>query len=313
MKQFRNIHDVPDVKALVSKGLSIAQLSSRSELGKGKTLGLVFLNSSLRTKMSSQKAAQNLGMQCLMVEAISGWPLEFEDGVVMNIGRPEHIKEAAAVLSQYCDILGLRAFPSLTDRDKDYGDFVFNQFEKYATVPVVSFESAIYHPLQGLADMITIEQHKKKDRPKVVLSWAPHIKALPQAVSNSFVNWSSAMDYDLIITNPEGYDLAPHIRKDIPVIHNQEEAIKDADFVYVKNWSPYEHYGQLLNTKSSWMISADKMNKTNDAKVMHCLPVRRNVVITDEVMDSPNALMIPQAANREYSAQAVLEEILQSL
>ena len=313
MKQFRNIHDVPDVKALVSKGLSIAQLSSRSELGKGKTLGLVFLNSSLRTKMSSQKAAQNLGMQCLMVEATSGWPLEFEDGVMMNIDRPEHIKEAAAVLSQYCDILGLRAFPSLTDRDKDYGDFVFNQFEKYATVPVVSFESAIYHPLQGLADMITIEQHKKKDRPKVVLSWAPHIKALPQAVFNSFVIWSSAMDYDLIITNPEGYDLAPHIRKDIPVIHNQEEAIKDADFVYVKNWSPYEHYGQLLNTKSSWMISADKMNNTNDAKVMHCLPVRRNVVITDEVMDSPNALMIPQAANREYSAQAVLEEILQSL
>jgi len=263
--------------------------------------------------MSSQKAAQNLGMQCLMVEATSGWPLEFDDGVVMNIDRPEHIKEAAAVLSQYCDILGLRAFPSLTDRNKDYSDFVFNQFEKYASVPVVSFESAIYHPLQGLADMITIEQHKKKDRPRVVLSWAPHIKALPQAVSNSFVNWSSAMDYDVVITNPEGYDLAPHIRKDIPVIHDQQAAFKDADFVYVKNWSPYESYGQLLNTDPSWMITGDKMDLTCDAKVMHCLPVRRNVVIADEVMDSANALMIPQAGNREFSAQAVLEEILKGL
>lgn len=313
MKQYRNIHDVADVKSLVKKGLSIAGSGAKSALGAGKTLGLVFLNSSLRTKMSSQKAAQNLGMQCLLVEATSGWPLEFEDGVVMNLDRPEHIREAAAVLSQYCDILGLRAFPSLTDREKDYNDFVFNQFERYATVPVVSFESAIYHPLQGLADMITIEQHKKKERPKVVLSWAPHIKALPQAVSNSFVNWSLAMDYDVVIANPEGYDLNPSIRKDIPVIHNQAEAFKDADFVYVKNWSSFEQYGQVLTKDPSWMITGDKMDLTNDAKVMHCLPVRRNVVIADEVMDSPNALMIPQAGNREYSAQAVLESILNSL
>jgi len=313
MKQFRNIHDVTDVKKLVANGLSIAQSQGKSEIGKGKTLGLIFLNSSLRTKMSSQKAAQNLGMQCLLVEATSGWPLEFEDGVVMNIDRPEHIKEASAVLSQYCDILGLRAFPSLTDREKDYSDFVFNQFEQYATVPVVSFESAIYHPLQGLADMITIEQHKKKERPKVVLSWAPHIKALPQAVSNSFVNWSSAMDYDLVITNPEGYDLNPSIRKDIPVIHDQAEAFKDADFVYVKNWSSYEQYGQVLTKDPSWMITGDKIDLTNDAKVMHCLPVRRNVVIADEVMDSANALMIPQAGNREYSCQAVLEAMLKHI
>jgi len=290
MEQFRNIHDVVDVKALVKSGLDIAQSSRKLDLGKGKTLGLVFLNSSLRTKMSSQKAAQNLGMQCLLVEATSGWPLEFEDGVVMNIDRPEHIREAAAVLSQYCDILGLRAFPSLTNREQDYADFVFNQFAKYATVPVISF--------------------KKKDRPKVVLSWAPHIKALPQAVSNSFVNWSSAMDYDLVITNPEGYDLNPHIRKDIPVIHDQQAALKDADFVYVKNWSSFEQYGQVLKKGPEWMITGDKMNLTNDAKVMHCLPVRRNVVIADEVMDSPNALMINQAGNREFSCQAVLESIL---
>lgn len=255
----------------------------------------------------------NLGMSCLLVEATSGWPLEFEDGVVMNADRPEHIKEAAAVLSQYCDILGLRAFPSLTDQQKDYQDYVFNQFAKYATVPVISLESAIYHPLQALADMITIEQHKTIAKPKIVLSWAPHIKALPQAVSNSFVQWSRAMNHDLTIACPEGYDLSPEIVGDTPIIHDQRTAFRDADFVYVKNWSSFEKYGQVLSKDKSWMISQENLSVTNSAKVMHCLPVRRNVVIADDVMDSDQALMIPQAANREISAQLILQEILSEL
>lgn len=313
LHSFKNIHDVSDVKSLVSKGLDLALKRRKSELGKGKVLGLIFLNSSLRTKISTQTAAFNLEMKCVLVEQTSGWPLEFEDGVTMNADRPEHIKEAAAVLSQYCDVLSLRAFPSLTDREKDYSDYVFNQFARYATVPVICLESAIYHPLQGLADMITIEQFKKKDQPKVVLTWAPHIKALPQAVSNSFVNWARGMEYDLTITNPQGYDLSLEIRKDTRVLHDQAEAFADADFIYVKNWSSYEDYGRVLKKGDSWMINQEKLKHTNDAKVMHCLPVRRNIVIADDVMDSANALMIQQAGNREVSAQIVLEEIIEGL
>jgi N-succinyl-L-ornithine transcarbamylase len=282
-----------------------------SELGKNKTLGLLFFNSSLRTRLSTQKAALNLGMNPIVMN-VSGdaWGIEFEDGTVMNSSTAEHIKEAAAIVSQYCDIIAVRAFPTLTDKAKDESEQVLNSFGKYASVPVVNMESATAHPLQALTDAITITEYKKAKKPKVVLSWAPHVKALPHAVANSFTHAMQNMDVDFVITHPEGYDLNPEIVGNNSVIYNQEEALKDADFVYTKNWSSYNDYGKVLNTNTNWVITKEKLGK---AKFMHCLPVRRNVVVEDAVLDSKNSIVIEQANNRTFAAQWVLKKILEDL
>lgn len=314
MQQFESVSDVKQLNKLIQKGLDIkGQPLQYESLGKGKTLVLLFFNPSLRTRLSTQKAGINLGMSVISMNAGQGWQLEFEDGNIMNMDKAEHIREAAAVISQYADIIGLRTFPSLTDKEKDYSDFIFRQFIRFASVPVVSLESAIRHPLQSLADLITIEEHKTKARPKVVLSWAPHPRALPQAVSNSFLEWVYQSDAELLITHPEGYELAPEFAKDIPVIYNQQEAFEGADFIYTKNWSSYKTYGKILPQHSDWMITPEKMALTDNGKFMHCLPVRRNVVVADGVLDSDASLVIQQANNRTFAAQAVLHEILSAL
>ena len=281
------------------------------DLGKNKTLGLLFFNSSLRTRLSTQKAALNLGMNPIVMN-VSGdaWGIEFEDGTIMNGNTAEHIKEAAAVVSQYCDIIAVRAFPTLTDKAKDESEHVMKAFVKYASVPIVNMESATEHPLQGLTDAITISEYSKKPNPKVVLSWAPHIKPLPHAVANSFIYAMQKMNLDFVITQPKGYELNLEITGNTPIIHNQEEAFKDADFVYAKNWSSYTDYGKVLNTDSSWMISKEKLG---NAKFMHCLPVRRNVIVEDAILDSDSSLVIQQANNRTFAAQLVLKKLLENL
>lgn len=312
MKNYTSIHDVENLDALVRSAQALKAAPYQYEwLGKGKTLVLLFLNPSLRTRLSTQKAAQYLGMNCIVMNMTQGWKLEFEDGVVMNLDRAEHIREAAAVISQYADIIGIRTFPSLKDRDQDYADFILNQLIKYASVPVVSLESAIRHPLQSLADAITIEEHKSSNQPKVVLTWAPHLKALPQAVANSFIEFMQARPVDLVITHPAGYELAPEFVKDTPVEYDQHKAFEGADFIYAKNWSSYHQYGQVLSQDGNWMITGDKMALTNNGKFMHCLPVRRNVVVADEVINHPTTLVIKQANNRTFAAQAVLKALLE--
>ena len=312
MKHFTAISDVADPGALVQKALEYKQNPYRPQEAAGKKAGLIFLNPSLRTRLSTQVAAQNLGAEAIVLDiGKDGWALEFEDGVVMDGNKAEHIKEAAAVMGRYFDVLGIRTFPELKDRQADYQERLIKAFIDSAGVPVVSLESATRHPLQGLADLVTIQEHWKASRkPKVVLTWAPHVKALPQAVPNSFVEWMIAAEMDLTITNPEGYDLAPEFRKDIPVIHDQRKALDGADFVYVKNWSSYEQYGQVLSMDKAWTMSKAHLMLTNNAKVMHCLPVRRGLVIEDEVLDGPNAIHLDQAENRVYAAQAVLSELL---
>lgn len=277
-------------------------------------MGLLFFNSSLRTRLSTQRAAQNLGLELIVMNVgQDSWGLEFEDGAIMNGNKAEHIKEAAPVVGQYCDIVGIRSFPGLVDREEDYSENVMNQFVKHTGRPILSLESATRHPLQSLADLITIEELKTKPRPKVVLTWAPHVKALPQAVPNSFAEWMNAADVDFVITHPEGYELAPEFVGNAKVTYNQEEAFKDADFIYAKNWSSYSQYGQILNQDPSWMVTMDKMNLTNNAKFMHCLPVRRNVVVEDAVLDSPNSVVVQQAGNRIWSAQVVIKQMLLSI
>ncbi|SDL09295.1 ornithine carbamoyltransferase [Salinimicrobium catena] len=313
MKKYIGIEDVNDLQELVSEALQLKKENSALSLGKGKTLGMLFFNPSLRTRLSTEKAAKLLGMDVMVMNADKdGWALEFEDGAIMNSNKAEHIKEAAGVLSQYCDIIAVRAFPGLENREKDEADQVFLGFTKYATVPVVNLESATGHPLQALTDAMTITEMSTKKRPKVVLTWAPHPRALPQSVPNSLVEYMQKMDVDLVITNPEGYDLSKDVRKDTPVYHDQEKALKDADFVYVKNWSSYEHYGKILSENPAWTVDNKKLGLTNDAKVMHCLPVRRNVVIADEVLDGENSVVIQQAGNRTFAAQAVLKRILEN-
>ena len=313
MKNYIQLSDITDLPALLEQAAQLKKENNSAHLGKGKTLGMLFFNPSLRTRLSTEKAAKLLGMEVLVMNVgTDGWALEFEDGTIMDSDKAEHIKEAARVLSQYCDIIAVRAFPELKDREKDKAEIVLNGFRKYATVPIVNMESATAHPLQALTDALTISELKTKERPKVVLSWAPHPRALPQAVPNSFVEIMQRMEVELVITNPEGYDLAPELTKDTRVLHDQEEALKDADFVYVKNWSSYQDYGKVLNQDPSWTFTGEKMKLTNDAKVMHCLPVRRNVVISDEVLDSPNSVVIRQAGNRTYAAQAVLKNLLES-
>ena len=272
----------------------------------------MFFNPSLRTRLSTHKAAMNLGMNVMVMNLnTDGWSIELEDGTIMNEGTQEHIKEAAGVISQYCDIIGIRTFASLNDKTKDYDEEIINKFIKHALVPVISLESATLHPLQSFSDLITIDEAKTKVKPKVVLTWAPHPKRLPQAVANSFVEWMSKTDVDLVVANPKGFDLSPEFTKGIEVTHNQDDALKNADFVYTKNWSSFDNYGEIGTEFDDWLVTKEKMDLTNDGKFMHCLPVRRNVVVSDDVIDSENSLVLQQANNRVYAAQTVLLKILQ--
>lgn len=313
MKQFITVNDALSPAEWVKLAQDIKDSPLKfNEAGKNKTLGLIFFNPSLRTRISTQKAAQNLGMSTIVFNVDSdGWKLEMEDGVVMSGTTQEHIKDAVQVVSGYCDIIGVRSFPQLKDQVADYQEEVLMKFIKYATIPIVSLESATLHPLQSIADALTIHEYSSKKRPKVVLSWAPHPKALPQAVSNSFVQCMQGLDVDLLVTNPEGFDLAPEFLKDTPVEHNQEKALEDADFVYVKNWSSYEDYGRIGSEFEDWMMDTEKLNVTNNAHFMHCLPIRRNVVAADQVIDGETSLVIQQAENRVYAAQAVLLKMLE--
>ena len=311
MNHFLNIHSIKDLNKAVQDALALkANPYAYKSLGAQKTLVLLFFNASLRTRISTELAAKNLGMNVIVLNVNDAWQLEFEEGAVMNLQSSEHIKEAAQVISQYASIIGVRAFPTLVDKAKDQSEWILNAFSTFATVPIVNMESAIAHPLQGLADAITILEQSEKKKPKVVLSWAPHPKALPHAVANSFVQTMQLLDVDLSITHPEGYDLDPSIVKQTPVFYNQTEALKNADFVYAKNWSSFNDYGKILDIKADWMITRSKIG---DAKFMHCLPVRRNVVVEDAVLDSPQSLCIEQSNNRTFAAQIVLKQLLESL
>lgn len=311
MKQYLDIHDLEDIPQTILEAIELKKNPYQFKtLGTNKTLVMLFFNASLRTRLSTEKAAKNLGMDVMIMNVSSAWNLEFEDGTIMNLDKAEHIKEAAQVISEYADIIAVRAFPSLVDKEKDEAEQVLKSFQQYATVPVVNMESSTAHPMQALADALTMEEFKKGRKPKVVLSWAPHPKALPHAVANSFVKMMSELDVDFSITHPVGYELNPSIVGEASVNHNQEEALKDADFVYVKNWSSYQDYGKVLNTDANWMITQDKLG---NAKFMHCLPVRRNVVVEDAVLDSENSVVIQQAGNRTFAAQVVLKKILEEL
>ncbi|CVK16884.1 N-succinyl-L-ornithine transcarbamylase [Apibacter mensalis] len=315
MKKYTSVDDILNLNELLNLAKKIkANPLSNKYLGKDKTIGLLFFNPSLRTRLSTQKAARNLGMDCMVMNLnTEGWTLEFEDGTVMDGIASEHIKEAAKVISQYCDIIAIRCFPTLRDKEKDEEETVISSFVKYATVPVISLEGATEHPLQALADALTIEEYKKTERPKVVLSWAPHPKALPQSVSNSFVKIMKKMEVDFIITHPEGYELNPEITKGVPIEYNQEKAFKNADFIYAKNWSNYTNYGKIISEDPKWTISKRQMELTNHARFMHCLPVRRNMIVNDDILDSEASIVIPEANNRTYSAQTILTKILERL
>lgn len=325
MKLFTSVHDVPSIKQFVKDALALkANPYAHQNLGKNKTLGLVFMNPSLRTRLSTQKAALNLGMNVMVMNLDKeGWALETQDGVVMNGSTVEHIREAAAVMGQYCDILGLRSFPKLNNREEDYSEDFFNKFVKYCAVPVVSLESATRHPLQSFADIITIHETwdplriGANSKPKVVLAWAPHIKALPQAVPNSFAEWMCKAQaegmIDFAIAQPKGYELAEDFTPGATIEYNLEEALAGADYVYVKNWSSYTDYGKVLTCPEGWMMNNEKLKLTNNAKVMHCLPVRRDLELSSEILDGPNSLVIHEAGNRLWSAQAVLKAMLKEL
>ena len=325
MKLFTSVHDVPSIKQFVNDALALkTNPYAHQHLGKNKTLGLVFMNPSLRTRLSTQKAALNLGMNVMVMNLDKeGWALETQDGVVMNGSTVEHIREAAAVMGQYCDILGLRSFPKLNNREEDYNEDFFNKFVKYCAIPVVSLESATRHPLQSFADIITIHETWEplklgaNDKPKVVLAWAPHVKALPQAVPNSFAEWMCKAQaegmVDFTIAQPEGYELAEEFTPGAAIQYNIEEALAGADYVYVKNWSSYKEYGKVLTYPDGWMMNNEKLKLTNDAKVMHCLPVRRDLELSSEILDGPNSLVIHEAANRLWAAQAVIKAMLEEL
>lgn len=313
MMQFTSVRDVPDVEMLVGEALlHKRQPLAQQQLGKNKTLGLFFLNPSLRTRLSTQLAAQNLGMNVLTVNADKdSWAMEFQDGAVMNGTTVEHIRDAAPVLGSYCDIIGVRCFPGLQSREADYSEHILRQFIRYTGKPCVSLESATLHPLQSLADMMTIAEQRPARRIKVVLTWAPHVKALPHAVANSFAEWANTLpDADFVVTHPEGYELDPRYTGAARIEYQQQKALEGADFVYVKNWSSYRDYGQTPCSDPSWMLTEAHFNDVPEAKVMHCLPVRRNVELSDEILDGPRSLVQAQAANRVFAAQAVLANML---
>ena len=310
MKHYLSINDIDDLPKWVEEARSLkTNPTANKGLGEGKTICLLFFNNSLRTRLSTQKAALNLGMDVMVMNFGSeGWQLEFENGAVMDQGKSEHIKEAAKVISQFCDIVAIRAFASLTDKEKDEAEVVLEGFKKYASVSVVNMESSVGHPLQALADAITLDELNTKERPKVVLSWAPHPKALPHAVANSFVEMMQSQDAEFVVTHPEGYELNPEITKGVKIEHDQKKACENADFIYVKNWSSYSDYGKVLHQDSDWMMTTEKLGQ---AKFMHCLPVRRNVVVEDAVLDKEQSLVIEQANNRTFAAQVVLKKILE--
>ena len=311
MKKYTNIDDIENIPEIIKEAIQLKENPFQFEdLGKHKTLVMLFFNSSLRTRLSTEKAAINLGMKVMVLNVNDAWNLEYEDGTVMSLDTAEHIKEASQVLSQYADIIAVRAFPDLKNKEKDESEFMLNSFIKHTTVPIISMESATAHPLQALADAISIEELKTKKRPKVVMSWAPHPKALPQSVPNSFVTIMNEMDVDFSITHPKGYELNPEITKTATINYNQKEALEDADFIYVKNWSSYKKYGKILSEDTNWMMTKEKLA---NAKFMHCLPVRRNFVVEDAVLDSDQSVVIQQANNRTYSAQIVLKKILENL
>ena len=319
MKQFTSVHDVSNIDALVEKALMYkANPLKDKTLGAGKRIGLLFLNPSLRTRLSTQVAAGNLGMDAIVFNVDKeGWALEFEEGAIMSGSTVEHIKDAAPVLGSYFDILCIRTFPSLKNREDDYSELYISQFIKYCGVPVISLESATLHPLQSLTDVITIKETLNNSplgdggKPQIVLTWAPHVKPLPQCVANSFAQWINAWgEVEFVITHPQDYELKETFTKGATITHNQDEALKNADFVYVKNWSTYNDYGKIYENDPSWMLTEDKLKLTNNAKVMHCLPVRRNVELSDEVLDSRNSIVTQQAANRVWAAQAVISTLL---
>ncbi len=319
MKQFISAQDVSNIDAFVQKALSYKADPFRDKtLGANKRIGLLFLNPSMRTRLSTQIAAQNLGIETIVFNVGNdGWALEFEEGVVMNGTKVEHVKDAAPILGNYFDILCIRTFPELLYRDEDYSEQYIKQFIQYSGIPIVSLESATLHPLQSFTDIITItevlNQEKISRKPKIVLTWAPHIKSLPQCVSNSFSQWVNAWGKaDFVITHPEGYELDETFTKGATITHNQEEALTDADFVYVKNWSSYNDYGKILMADPHWMLNNKRLAITNNAKVMHCLPVRRNMELSDEILDGPNSIVTQQASNRVWAAQTVLSEILKT-
>ncbi len=314
MQHFTSVKDAYNIEKLVNEALLMKKMPyADKHLGKNKTMGLLFFNSSLRTRLSTQKAAQNLGMDVMVMNVgADSWQLEMNEGVIMNGDKAEHVSEAAAVIGQYCDIVGVRSFPGLVDREYDYSELVLKQFMKFTGKPIVSLESATRHPLQSLTDLITITEYKTVKRPKVVLTWAPHVKALPQCVPNSFAEWMNQADVDFTIAHPKGYELAPEFSGDAKLCYDPKEAFEGADFIYAKNWSSYEDYGKILSTDPAWTVSMEKMQLTNQAKFMHCLPVRRNVVVDDAVLDSEHSIVIQQAGNRVWAAQTVIKEILLS-
>ena len=317
MRHFTSVKDIEDLNKALNEAFEIkADRYKYCELGRNKTLMMVFFNSSLRTRLSTQKAALNLGMNVIVLDINQGaWKLETERGVIMDGDKPEHILEAIPVMGSYCDVIGVRSFARFENKEDDYNEVILNQFIKHSGRPVFSMEAATRHPLQSFADLITIEEHKTKERPKVVLTWAPHPKALPQAVPNSFAEWMNATDYEFVITHPKGYELAPEFVGNARVEYDQMKAFEGADFIYAKNWAAYEgeNYGKILSTDREWTVSERQMAVTDNAHFMHCLPVRRNMIVTDDVIESPRSLVIPEAANREISATVVLKRILEGL
>ena len=317
MKKFTNVSDIGPLDIAVREALEIkSDKFGFTQLGRNKTLLMIFFNSSLRTRLSTQKAAMNLGMNVMVLDVNQGaWKLETERGVVMDGDKAEHLLEAIPVMGSYCDMIGVRSFAGLKDKADDYEERVINQFIEYSGRPVFSMEAATRHPLQSFADLITIEEFKTKKRPKVVMTWAPHPRPLPQAVPNSFAEWMNATDYEFVITHPHGYELAPEFVGNAYVEYDQCKALEGADFVYAKNWSAYagDNYGKVLSTDRAWTVDSEKMGLTDNAFFMHCLPVRRNMIVTDEVIDSDRSIVIPEAANREISAQVVIKRLLESL
>jgi N-succinyl-L-ornithine transcarbamylase len=318
MRTFFHVEDIGNLNKAIQEAKEVkANRYAYQNLGKNKTLLMIFFNNSLRTRLSTQKAAMNLGMNVIVLDVNAGaWKLETERGVIMDGDKSEHLLEAIPVMGCYCDIIAVRSFAGLTDREFDYAETIVNQFVKYSGKPVVAMETATVHPLQAFADLITIEEHKETARPKVVLTWAPHCRSLPQAVPNSFAEWMNAADVDLVVTHPEGYELDPRFVGNAQVEYDQRKALEGADFVYAKNWSSPgvkdpSNYGQILSKDMSWTIDAEHMSWTNNGHFMHCLPVRRGLIVTDDVIESPRSLVIPEAANREISAQVVLKRVLE--
>jgi N-succinyl-L-ornithine transcarbamylase len=314
MKHFTSIHDIISLEDVLAKAKYVkANPLADIELGRNKTLLMIFFDSSLRTRLSTQRAALNLGMNVIVLDINQGaWKMETERGVVMNGDKPEHILEAIPVMGSYCDMIGVRSFAKFESKEADYKEKLLNQFIQYSGKPVFSMEAATRHPLQTFADLITIEEYKRTENPKIVLTWAPHPKALPQAVANSFAEWINAKGYELVITHPQGYELAEEFIGNATVEYDQDKAFEGADFIYAKNWSAYRdpNYGKVLHMDHSWCVDSRKMALTNDAYFMHCLPVRRNMIVTDDVIESPNSIVIPQAANRVVSAQVIIKELL---